>query len=101
MGKPLPAEIDLSLRKNLSHLIFQSPPPGLLGKVSGYLTEKGIAIVERREVLDSSRVRWVIVSMPRINISPLVLDLIESGVAEDVVGINGSPVGDGGALGRK
>lgn len=76
------------LNGEVSHLLVEMGGDDLPGALRAYFHRQGITIEDERTLQDEQGRNWLVLSIPRRDISQLVLELIEKGFSGNIQGIN-------------
>lgn len=77
-----------TLTGKVSHLLLEMGGENPPGALRYYLHQQGIAVQDEKTLQDEQGRIWLVLSIPRNDISQLVLELIEKGFSGNIQGIN-------------
>jgi len=78
----------MSDSQHLSHILLESSDEEVPREVRDYFRSKGAPIVEESVISDEKGRKWLVLSVPVSDVTPLVLEILEKGLGENVRGIN-------------
>jgi hypothetical protein len=81
-------QVEATLTGEVSHLLVEMAGDNLPGALRSYLHLQGIAVQDEKTLSDEQGRSWLVLSIPRSDISQLVLELIEKGFSGNIQGIN-------------
>lgn len=81
-------QAEAALTGEVSHLLLEVGGNNPPGDLRYYLHQQGIAIQDEKTLLDEQGRNWLVFSIPRNDISQLVLELVEKGFSGNIQGIN-------------
>ncbi|MFH1032914.1 MAG: hypothetical protein V1806_00275 [Pseudomonadota bacterium] len=91
MNPLLPVEMEKTLSGAWSHLIFRSAGSDLRVRLCDYLGRKGVAIKKELVFQGMDGQPWLLVSLARADAGPLIMELIEQGFPQNIIGIDAKP----------
>lgn len=78
----------MSDSQHLSHILLEGLGEEVPSEIRDFFRSKGVPIVKESITSDEEGRQWLVLSVPVSDVTPLVLELLERGLGEDVQGIN-------------